>query len=98
MDAISTIKQQLVERVRARRREKGLSQQALAGISGVSFGSVKRFERFGEISLSSLLRLAMALNCENDFAYLFWERSAAVTGRYLVSSPQQDHSVMLVWA
>ena len=73
MDNILAIKRELVARVRECRREKGLSQQKLAECSGVSFGSVKRFERFGEISLVSLLRLAMALNCAKDFAGLFRE-------------------------
>ena len=46
----------LVERVRARRKEQGLSQKQLAARSGVSYASVRRFETEGEISLSSLLR------------------------------------------
>lgn len=39
--------------------------------SDVSFGSIKRFERTGEISLSSLVKIAFALGLENDFDYLF---------------------------
>ena len=96
MDNILTIKRELVARVRECRRKKGLSQQRLAEQSGVSFGSVKRFERFGEISLVSLLRLAIALNCESDFAHLF--QSATISGHYVLANPQQDHSVTLVWA
>ncbi|MDR1453334.1 MAG: helix-turn-helix transcriptional regulator [Candidatus Margulisbacteria bacterium] len=74
MDNILTIKRELVDRVRARRKEQKISQQKLAERSGVSFGSVKRFERFGEISLVSLLKVAQALGCESDFAYLFKEK------------------------
>jgi len=100
MDSVLTIKRSLVTRVQARRKEQRLSQQALAKRSGVSFGSIKRFERFGEISLASLLRLAQTLGCEKDFDYLFQEHSLpqTITGHYVISSPDQEHSVSLVWA
>lgn len=61
----------LVERVRARRKEQGLSQKQLAARSGVSYASVRRFETEGEISLSSLLRIAQVLDCMQDFDALF---------------------------
>ena len=53
------------------RRDKGLSQKQLAIRSGVSYASVRRFETEGEISLSSLLRIAQALDCLQDFDMLF---------------------------
>jgi hypothetical protein len=43
--------------------------------SGVSLGSIKRFERTGEIALSSLLKLAMVLGYENDFNNLFTRKN-----------------------
>jgi transcriptional regulator with XRE-family HTH domain len=73
MDNILSIKKSLVERVKQRRKERNISQQTLAERSLVSFGSIKRFERSGEISLSALLRIALLLGCENDFAGLFQE-------------------------
>ena len=65
------IKKALAERVRARRKEAKISQMELAERSGVSLGSVKRFEGSGEISLSSLLRIAVILGYETDFDKLF---------------------------
>jgi len=61
----------IVERMRKRRKEKGFSQQKLASKAGVSLGSLKRFEQTGEISLSSLIRIAFALGYEDDFEQLF---------------------------
>ncbi|MEG0621161.1 MAG: helix-turn-helix transcriptional regulator, partial [Raoultibacter sp.] len=61
----------LAQNVRARRKEAHLSQLALAKKSGVSLGSLKRFESTGEISLFSLLKIAIALDCEDDFTQLF---------------------------
>ena len=71
MANILDIKQRIAIRVRVRRREAKISQVELAGRSGVSLGSVKRFERSGEISLTSLLRIAVVLGYENDFEKLF---------------------------
>lgn len=61
----------IAKKVRARRKEKKLSQIQLSERSDVSLGSIKRFERLGEISLSSLIKIAFALGCEEDFEQLF---------------------------
>jgi transcriptional regulator with XRE-family HTH domain len=44
-----------------------LTQEELAARSGVTLGSLKRFERQGLIALDSLLNLALVLNCLDDF-------------------------------
>ena len=44
----------LAERVRNIRKRRSLSQQQLAEQSGVSYGSIKRFEQTGQISLLGL--------------------------------------------
>jgi transcriptional regulator with XRE-family HTH domain len=71
MANILAIKQELAQRVRARRREGNISQAEMAARSGVSFASVRRFESTGEISLASLLRIAVVLGYEGDFNNLF---------------------------
>lgn len=48
-----------------------LSQNALAKKSGVSLGSIKRFESKSEISLSSLVKISIVLDCVDDFKVLF---------------------------
>ena len=58
-------------RMRARRKEAHLSQAQLSDLSGVSLGSLKRFEQTGEISLVSLVALAQTLDCEGDLQVLF---------------------------
>ena len=55
------------DRYRARRKEIGLTQLELSSRSGVSLGSLKRFEQTGQISLESLLKLALVLECLQDF-------------------------------
>ena len=61
----------IAERIRDIRKRKKLSQEKLGEKSGVSLGSVKRFENSGEISLSSLTKIAIALCCENELERLF---------------------------
>lgn len=57
--------------VRKLRKVRKLSVKALAEKSGVSYGSLKRFEGTGEISLISLLKLAIVLDCADEFEALF---------------------------
>ena len=56
--------------VRLRKRKK-ITQKQLAARSGVSLGSIKRFEQSGEISLQSLTKIAIALDVENELEDLF---------------------------
>ena len=56
--------------VKLRKRRK-ITQKALAAKSGVSLGSIKRFEQSGEISLQSLTKLAIALEVEGVLDSLF---------------------------
>jgi transcriptional regulator with XRE-family HTH domain len=67
----SDVLKEIAERVRSRRKDLHLSQETLAARSGVSFGSVKRFEGTGKISLESLLKLAVTLEALKDFDMLF---------------------------
>lgn len=64
----------LTERVKLRRKEAKLTQKALAEKSGVSLASLRRFESTGEISLTSLVKIADKLNCLSDFNELFSHR------------------------
>lgn len=66
---------ELAERVRMRRKELGLTQAELAAKSGVSLGSLKRFERLHEISLASFVKLAIALGRDDELDGLFARRS-----------------------
>lgn len=71
MDNILSIRDSLLERVRKRRKELGISQIELSERSGVSLGSIKRFETKGELALTSLIKIAFALGYESDFNQLF---------------------------
>lgn len=64
----------LAARVRKRRKEKKITQAKLSQMADVSLGSIKRFERLGEISLSSLIKISFALGYEDDFEKLFTGR------------------------
>lgn len=68
---LDTISKEISDRMKLRRKETHLSQQQLSEKSGVSFGSIKRFETMGEISLKSLIKIAIALECDKDFDALF---------------------------
>lgn len=61
----------IAARVRTVRKRRKISQVKLSEKSGVSLGSVKRFESTGEISLLSLTKIAIALNVEQELKQLF---------------------------
>lgn len=62
---------QIATRVRMKRLSLNFSQHSLSERSGVSLGAFKKFERTGKISLESLLKIAVALDCLGDFITLF---------------------------
>ena len=64
---------ELAQRVRNIRKRRSISQEKLASMSGVSYGSVKRFESTGQISLLSLTKIAMALDVADELRNIFSE-------------------------
>ena len=68
---VSEAQKLLAERIKTRRLSAGFKRTTLAERSGVSLGSLKRFEETCEISLKNLLRLAMALGCLEEIKNLF---------------------------
>ncbi len=63
--------QELAARHKSIRKKLKYSQSELASRSGVSLGSLKRFETTGKISLESLLKMADVLNRLADFDVIF---------------------------
>ncbi len=63
----TTMMQRLKDKFKQRRLALELTQEGLATKSGVSLGSLKRFEKSGQISLESLLKLSLVLECLDDF-------------------------------
>lgn len=69
--SIHEIQIETAKRFKKRRKEWGISQQELAAKTGVSLGSLRRFEQTGEISFASLVRLAQHLEAVDDIDNLF---------------------------
>lgn len=67
IDTPSSIMDQLRLRYKQKRLYKNFTQEGLSSRSGVSLGSLKRFEGTGNISLESLLKLSLVLECLDDF-------------------------------
>ena len=69
------IAHELVEKIKQHRKKLKISQIQLAAKSGVSLGSIKRFESKYEISLNSFIKILIALNLEGDLENLFTQKS-----------------------
>jgi len=70
----SQISREISERIAKRRKELHFTQTELAARAGISFASYKRFEQKHEISFVSLIKIAIALNLENEFDSLFQKK------------------------
>ena len=65
------VSKKLANRFRILRKKSKISQQEMAERSGVSLGSLKRFENTGKISLESLLKLMHLLGRLNEIDSIF---------------------------
>ena len=65
------INKNLAKRIKNLRKRKGISQKEISEHTGVSYGSIKRFESSGNISLLSLTKIAMELDCSDQIKDLF---------------------------
>lgn len=65
------VMKELATKTQQLRKKNGISQLELSKRSGVSFGSLKRFETSGQISLESFLKIAYFFNRLEDFAAVF---------------------------
>jgi len=67
LKTVQEVQTGIAARFKARRLAMNLTQRELAARSGVTWASLKRFERQGLIALESLLKLAVVLECLDDF-------------------------------
>lgn len=72
------ILEKVAKQAKQARLNQDFSQEGLAKRSGVSLGSIKRFERTGQISFDSLLKIALVLNSLEEFEKLFTEQSKPI--------------------
>ena len=69
------IAKSFADKIKEHRKKLKISQEVLAQKSGVSLGSIKRFETKYEISLHSFIKIAIALDLDNDFENLFTQKT-----------------------
>ena len=61
----------VAQRAKTLRLEQNITQQALADKVGIAVGTVKRFEKSGEIQFNHLLRIALVLGRLEEFFDIF---------------------------
>jgi transcriptional regulator with XRE-family HTH domain len=79
----SDVLEEVRDRFKRRRLALNLTQSGLAKRSGVTLGSLKRFEATGLVAFDSLLRLALVLDCLGDFNTLAADDGQSLSGRPL---------------
>ncbi len=61
------VEQRIAQSAKQLRLSQNMSRKSLAEHSGVSLGSIQRFEQHGKISLENLLKIAQALSALPQF-------------------------------
>ena len=61
----------IVDNLKKLRKGRKMSLRALSNASGVSYASLRRFEETGEISLKSLIKVAIVLDATEPLDKLF---------------------------
>jgi transcriptional regulator with XRE-family HTH domain len=74
----------IANQAKIKRLSMDMSQKSLGERSGVSLGTLKNFERTGQISLSSLLKIALTLQCLDNFQELFLVKPSLLSLEALV--------------
>lgn len=67
----SEVASNLAKRIKKIRKRKKITQVQLSQKCNVSYGALKKFEQTGEISLISLIKIAMELNVDGEIKDLF---------------------------
>ncbi len=70
-DSPEEIAKKMANRLRRIRKLRGLTQQQLANRSGISYASLRRFEKTGQASVSLLVKICMELGTINEINSLF---------------------------
>lgn len=71
----SNVMSDLATRAKRRRIDANLTQRELAARAGTSYSSLRIFEETGKVSVESLVKIAFALEAEQEFAQLFPART-----------------------
>ncbi|WP_031547588.1 helix-turn-helix domain-containing protein [Oribacterium sp. FC2011] len=70
-DMPSDVTKRLALRMKNIRKRKKITQKQLAGRSNVSYATLRKFEKTGQISLESFVKLTMELGVVNEINELF---------------------------
>ena len=70
-DTPSDVAKRLAYKIRKIRKQKKITQRELSGRSNVSYATLRKFEKTGQISLESLIKLTMELGVVNEINELF---------------------------
>ena len=72
-DTPTDVAMRLASRLKSIRKRKKITQNELAGRSNVSYATLRKFEKTGQISLESFIKLAMELGVIQELNSLFTE-------------------------
>lgn len=85
----SEIQAALAQRLRVHRLAQSLTQAELASKAGLSLGAVRKFERDGQSSLETFVRVVQTLGLTNELDTLFEYRKTSIVQMASAESASQ---------
>lgn len=85
----SEIQAALAQRLRVHRLAQSLTQAELASKSGLSLGAVRKFERDGQSSFETFIRVVQTLGLASELDALFEYRKTSIAQMALAESASQ---------
>lgn len=80
---------QLGERARHRRLALNLTRRTLSARSGIPESTIRKFETTGMLGFVSVIQLADALGCMDDFAQVFSPKAALTIDEFVAPTRQR---------
>lgn len=87
METAQDVMKKIASRLKEKRLKENMTQSGIAERANMSIGSLKRFEKTGEISFHSLLNIAQTLGCLDEMAQLF-QQTATPASLFSLKTPK----------
>ena len=70
-DTSADVTKRLADKIKSIRKRKKITQKQLAARSNVSYATLRKFEKTGQVSLESFVKLSMELGLVSELNHLF---------------------------
>ena len=89
-DTPTDVTKRLADKIKSIRKRKKITQKQLAARSNVSYATLRKFEKTGQVSLESFVKLSMELGLVSELNHLFEDSVYSSTEDVIHDSRQKE--------